>query len=210
MGERISNHILLPASVRMENNINLEPFAANAGIEALYNFQTLAINGLDHLMTSAAVKEKIDIFHAVDMYNPSKYFGHLALTETNADFDYHDKTTHFYLHEGEKFVGIHLQTDRRKLEKFSDVTNALHRAAQYLWIYRDKVRAEFVVGMTYPKLAHATRRYGFTVPETPLPDHIQADISSYLKKHLPDCKYPNDEIMLSFLSIDDLISRYAI
>lgn len=145
-------------------------------------------------------------------YSYVKYFHNTVVTEGKIGFDYYDQKTGIELRKGRDYLMIHVNELDKGLHRrnaFRRFEKAMGATSRYIKINRRKLPQGNLIGITHTRLAEASKRFGFTVAEASLPEHVRKFYASKLKLSSPEIakKYPG--ISLCFQSYDDIIKRFS-
>ncbi len=175
----------------------------------LLSLQEVLVAQLFDLLSDADRSRVNQLYYNDYNYNPVKYFGPLSLVETRVQFDYTDEETGFGLQRGDYYLGIHLGFENGAKATSSQVRKAFGRMAVYLSMFSDRLPSDMIVGLTYEELANASRRYGFQVTGTPLPEKAAFRLSKLLehpKARIPYAPNPS----LCFQAREAFLIRFSL
>lgn len=151
----------------------------------------------------------IELSSGTSEYNPVKDFGCIRVEEASAEFDYVDPKTNFVLKKGQSHLRIHLYPEfsseqsppKRIKEAEIRIREAMGKVAEYIKSNKQRLPEHCLVGITYAELAEASRRFGFTVPKTSLPERIKRIFAKVSKGH--------PGVSLCFQTYDEIINRFS-
>ncbi len=148
-------------------------------------------------------------------YNPCKTFYPLHLIETEHTYDYSDPNTGLTIKSGDYYLRIHLSPLDPDVSFHTQVRESLQDVAMYVEEFRDRLPSDRLVGLTFDKLAAVSKRFGFTVAETPIPVNIAAKYDAFTKRvfnNMPK-EFPIRDFLnarFCFMTFDDLLERYLV
>lgn len=203
--EFISNH-LADLYVSSYNRLD-QHYQGSLKYGMLLSLQEVLVAQLFDLLSDADRYRVNQLYYNDENYSPVKYFGPISLVETRVQFDYTDKKTGFELQKGDSYLGIHLDYENGAKATSSQVRKSFGRMAAYLSMFSDRLPSDMIVGLTYEKLAEASRRYGFQVAETPLPEKAARRLSKLLEHPKARVSYvPNPS--LCFQTKEAFLTRF--
>lgn len=203
MLEKIPNSIIVPPLLAKENRY----FCTNSDSPVSLLFENYLVwvhnrisDEAHFVINDALIKENI--------YNPVKRFGNILLMESRSQFDYEDKATGLIINKDKIYLGMHLSEVNGTVEqKRAALNDNLISVGLYLAYFKSRLPASPLIGVTYEKLARASRRYGFKMAETEVPKNIQDEIQRTLTEHMGKRKMFEDPARVIFQDYDDLINR---
>lgn len=125
-----------------------------------------------------------------DTYNPAKILGPVSLIEVKTNFSFFDSQTGFQIKKGDPYLSIHLnKPEDDSKSPVQAVKEGMARTACYLEKFGSELPSDLIVGLTYPTLANASRRYGFTVIEQPVPEKIRKKYLEHMRTRTSSIPY---------------------
>lgn len=144
------------------------------------------------------------------LYNPIKSFEPFSLIETTADFDYFDPETGLKISKDESYLSIHLGTPDGPPITNEDIKKGIVEVAKYIGYQKGSLPGDKIIGITYRKLASASRRYGFILAQSPLPDQAHQVLTKLMAENVKLNKdFDSSGIALCFQKFESLTQRYA-
>ncbi len=208
MPETISSRILFPVVLKGANFLYQEfhGLDSTAGKKPL--FESKGVLFIANRMNDKDQFRLRDVFIREDIYNPVKKFGPISLVEITSWFDFHDPTTNLKIIKGEPYLSIHLGPKNNVSPvTYKNFTEGMKSASNYIKAYRGKLPQNHVIGITFKELAEASKRYGFSLAETPLPRRVKGRLRKTIKYNISSKREVRD-VTLCFQSYDDLIRRF--
>lgn len=204
VAEIVGNHVVAPLIIEAKNKVyqsdKLDDRTSQKAFALLNRISDSSLTVFD---------KDLDAFCSVEVYNPIKTFGVFTLIEDKATFDYEDLQTGLVLKKGDPYLSIHLSP------RGEDITTkrihwSLRKVGLYLENFKEKLPALPVIGMTYHRLASASRRYGFTLPSTPLPSEAKEE---FIKQHQASLKdkwnIELSDVALCFQTYNQFIEQWG-
>ena len=118
----------------------------------------------EKILEKIAIKEHIEEIHRhrddTTMYQPWKQLGIFIVVDAASKIDWQDESG-LEIRKGDKVLDIHLPTLNPKEKTLTQTTASLKMVATY--IQDQKLDPKYIMGVTWEKLANASRRQGFTV-----------------------------------------------
>lgn len=160
----------------------------------------------------------VELLSGTSKYNPVKDFGCVRVQVANAEFDYVDPKTGFRLKKGQPHLRIHLiemlslelSTPKRVKEATESVREMMVKVAEYIGLNEQRLpQHQFLVGITHSKLAKASRRLGFIVPETPLPDRIKILFKKASNPTDSEISRVESDVLLCFVSYEKIKRNFS-
>jgi hypothetical protein len=154
--------------------------------------------------------DKLDFaYTSVSEFNPVKEFDPIALVMARFPFDYQDQETGLSLSKGDPYLGVHLSTSSVLPVRAAHMRAGFRKASRFIYLHRDKLPDQPVVGVTYPKLINYSRIYGFTRTDTP----VSEEFVNLFKNRVKSDQIVLDRVTqgglgVCFQSYDDLIQRF--
>lgn len=165
------------------------------------------LDELIDLLGNSSWKKLQQTFNDIDKYNRVKKFNPIALVETKANIDYRDEETGFQLLKGDWYLGIHIQPRYGRKTDLPHIMMGCRRMAAYIDLFHDRLPSSMVVGITYEKLASVSKRFGFSICETPLPPQVVKRFINVSKD--PPAFYDVSHPKVCFQTSDDFIRRFS-
>lgn len=201
VGTRVVAPLIIEAKNKLYQSDNLDPRISQRAFALLHRIED---------NSSRTVFPKVlDAFCSAGVYNPIKIFGVFTLEEDKATFNYEDLQTGLVIKKGDPYLSIHLSPRGENITT-ERIHWSLRKVGLYLEKFKEKLPALPVIGMTYYRLASASRRYGFTLTETPLPSEAKNEFIKQYQAPLKD-KYNVElsEVALCFQSYNQLIKQWG-
>jgi hypothetical protein len=149
--------------------------ARSAALEMLHGSEDPLTHEIARkILAKINIKERVDelMTHADDItaYQELKKLGIFVVHDTQATFDYEDTETGLSLHQGDKYLDLHLPPVAPGLRSRDAVESSLNLVGQYIKAHN--LRPKYLMGVTYERMAKiAERRFGFSVAY-PNPDSL--------------------------------------
>jgi len=99
-----------------------------------------------------------------------KQFGIFVAVERTAEEQLSNPKTGFLLNEGDFYIELHLPPVNPDERVISQVGSSLESLAEYL-DERD-LKPEYIMGITYERLASVSKKWGFTIVSPDLPEEV--------------------------------------
>lgn len=208
MPEAISSRILFPVVLKGANFLYREFHGLDSTKGRKPLLKSEGVLFIANCMNDANRSRLRDIFTREDIYNPVKKFGPISLVEVKPWFNFHDPTTNLKIIKGELYLSIHIGPKNNTVPvTYKNFTEGMMSASNYIRTHRDKLPKNHVIGITFKELAEASRRYGFSLAGTPLPEKVKGRLRKTLRCSLIREREIKD-VVLCFQSYDDLIKRF--
>lgn len=160
------------------------------------------------------VAEKIDLKDQLDdvvahrdntaIYQKMKQLGVFFAVDTEARTDWQHEESEFSVQRGDSVLDLHLPPLKPEQRDLSEVTRSLGLIADY--IVEQRLQPKYVMGITYERLARASRRQGFTVVDVPIPAEIQRGVQRVHDRFTEGKDM--GKIFLCFQPTDQFLQRY--
>lgn len=208
MPETISSKILFPVVLKAANFLYQEFHGLDYTKGRKPLLKSEGVLFMANRMNDTDKPRLRDVFTREDIYNPVKKFGPISLVELKPWFNFYDPTTNLRITKGEPYLSIHIGPKNNTAPvTYKNFTEGMRSAGNYIRTHRDKLPQNYVIGITFRELAEASRRYGFSLAETPLPEKVKGRLRKIIKYNVSHKREVAD-VALCFQSYDDLIRRF--
>lgn len=150
-----------------------------------------------------------DVSGGITTRKPPSQFGIFWAVEAKAEESMHDPEGGFSIDKGDFYIELYLppvNPEDRTLEK---VTSSLQSLAEYL--DSNGLAPKYLMGITYERLANASRRMGFSVINPSLPTDLRDGIERFnraaLREGLKD--EPMGQLLLAYQDGETFLNRFS-
>lgn len=209
MPEAISSKILFPIVLKGANFLYQEFHGLDSTKGRKPLFKSEGVLFIANSMNDKDRSRLRDVFTHEDIYNLVKKFGPISLVEIVPWFDFYDPATSLKIAKGKPYLSIHIGPKNNTAPvTYKNFTEGMKSASSYIRAYRDKLPRNYVIGITFQELAKASRRYGFSLVETPLPEKVKGRLRKTIRYNVSS-EREIESVTLCFQSYDDLIRRFS-
>lgn len=166
------------------------------------------------------ISDKLDLKEYIDrmqhhrddvtIRQPLKQLGIFMVKESKTRIDYDDPTTGFSIKPGDEVLDLHMPPVPQDKRTLSAATRSMALIAEYM--QRHDINPQYIVGVTYERLAQVSRFQGFTVVDIPIPDDVRKRVERvYQKIAEPGLKdKPMGKVMLCYQTREDFMRRFGL
>ena len=144
----------------------------------------------------------------ITIKQPLKQLGIFMVQHRDSRISYTDESTGLEIRQGDPVVELHIPPVQSEDRTLSAATASLRQVAAYMDYHN--LNPKYVLGVTYERLASASRRQGFTVVETSLPANVTQRVEDVYSRFTDQGKNgkPMGKVMLCYQTGEDFKARY--
>lgn len=207
VAEKIATKIVAPLLLEATNHLTQSVL----GFEKIPRKVDLELDAINFIRNHSGDKVEDEMYESLTnlyVYNPIKFLGPFMLVESKATFNYDDPHTGVTIKKGSNYLTIHLVPEKGDEVTTKKIHEGLRRVGEYISMHKRELPPGPVIGITYEQLASASRRFGFTLAQTPLPDRIRDGFIKYSgESQQRNYNRQISNVSLCFQSYESLIKK---
>ena len=176
------------------------------------SINALAVEIAEKGLAKLEIKDTVDRMYQyrsdVTIRQPLKFLGSIVVAEGISRLLYKNESIGFQIQKGDPYIDIHIPPLNDKEKKFVSIADSFEMVADY--IKRHGIPGDYLIGITYERLAQASKRYGFTVLDLDLPPELTRGVENVYRKFRE--RYGQDvdmgKIQLCFQKREDFLNRF--
>lgn len=148
----------------------------------------------------------------LESHFPYKEFGVITMFEEKLKFDFYDENHEVVVKKGGPVLSLHFGKSKKEIEEqgkasLSDVSTSLTDIAIYIGLHQ--IEANYLVGVTYERLASAARRSGFRTVEAFLPKSVREDLERFYTREMAASGRPMGKALVCYQTVGEFLRRHG-